>query len=159
MTADDGETMPIARTMTEDQARTHLERHLRAAMAQVTAGLDAEAERAETMPCDDPSDGGPPGRVFVEAHYLLRGREPSENQEVFDGLHRYWTTQGYTVLRDQRDRPPAPLLTVRHTDDGFSVGLRENVIGELRVFGSSPCVWPDGLPPAAADGNGAGPRR
>ena len=154
--------MQIVRTMTEEQAWARLEQHLRAAIVQIEPGLVAEAERAEraeTMPCDDPTDGGPPGRVFVEAHYLLRAIARSANQGVFDGLHRYWTGQGYAVLRDLRGREPAPLLTVRHPDDGISVGLRENVIGELRIFGSSPCVWPEGHPPASAggNGNGAGP--
>jgi hypothetical protein len=150
--------MQIERTMTEDQAQARLEQHLRAAMTQIQPGLVAEAERAETMPCDDPSDGGPPGRVFVEAHHRLRGLPREANREVFDGLHRYWTGQGYTVLRDLRGHESAPLLTVQHPDDGFSVGVRENVIGELRVFGSSPCVWPEGYPPAAAGGNGNGAR-
>lgn len=153
--------MQIMRTMTEEQARARLEQHLRAAMAQIEPGFVAEPElaepeRAETMPCDDPTDGGPPGRVFVEAHHLL-GRIPrSANRAVFDGLHRYWTGQGYAVVSDLRSRESAPLLTVEHAGDGFSLGLRENVIGELRIFGSSPCVWPEGHPPVDAPSNGAG---
>lgn len=151
--------MQIVPTMTEEQAWARLEQHLRAAMAQIEPGFVAEPERAETMPCDDPTDGGPPGRVFVEAHHLLGHIPRSANRAVFDDLHRYWTEQGYAVVSDLRTREAAPLLTVEHTGDGFSLGLRENAIGELRVFGSSPCVWPEGHPPASAggNGNGAGP--
>jgi hypothetical protein len=140
-------------TLTEAQASARLEQHLRAAMDQIEPRPSADPGPSATMPCDDPSDGGPPGRVFVEAHDMLRGIPAAANRAVFDALHRYWTANGYEVLRDLRERDRAPLLKVRHGGDGFSVSLRENLAHELSLSGSSPCVWAEGHPPI----DGVGP--
>lgn len=147
-------------TLTEEQASSRLEQHLRAAIEQIEPRPQPEPGLVGSMPCDDPTDGGPLGRVFVEAHYTLHGIAAGANRRIFDVLHRYWTEQGYTVLSDQRDRERAPQLKVRHRQDGFSVSLRENLARELRISGSSPCVWPEGNPPSETserpEGNGAG---
>lgn len=148
--------MYAMQTLTEQQASARLEQHLRAALEQIEPRPSAEPGPSATMPCDDPSDGGPPGRVFVEAHYMLRDIPAAANRAVFDALHRYWTGHGYEVLRDLRERDRAPQLKVRHRGDGFSVSLRENLVRELSLSGSSPCVWTEGHPPI--DGvDGVGP--
>jgi hypothetical protein len=135
-------------TLTEEQATARLDAHLRAAVGRLRPTPSLEQAFASAMPCDDPDDGGPPGRIFIEAHYWLRDVPTERNRQVFDVLHEYWTANGYGVLSDLRDRPEAPQLKVRHGDDGFSVSLRENLAHELRISGSSPCVWADGHPPA-----------
>jgi hypothetical protein len=140
---------PAVETLTAEQARARLDQHLRAAVEQISPPPALEEHMAGTMACDDPSDGGPPGRVFVEAHHWLRGVDRARNRDVFDALHDHWSSHGYAVLADLRHRPAAPELQVRHAADGFSVSLRENLDGELTLSGSSPCVWPEGHPPDA----------
>jgi hypothetical protein len=139
-----------ATTMTADQAAARLDEHLRLALEQLSPEPRIEPGLSGTMDCDDPTDGGPLGRVFVEAHWWLRDVPPDRNRDVFDALHRRWESQGYVVIQDLRDRERAPQLKVRHPGDGFAVSLRENLAGELRLSSSSPCVWPDGVPPPPA---------
>src|SRR6266508_2092020 len=134
--------------MTEQEATARLGEHVAAAVQQLGSASAMEDAFASTMPCDDPDDGGPPGRVFVEAHRWLRDVPAARNRQIFDSLYDYWTANGYVVLSDLRDRPQAPQLKVRHRADGFSVILRENLAHELRISGSSPCVWPDSTAPS-----------
>src|SRR6266508_760304 len=134
-------------TLTEREASARLDRHIRAALAQMEFLPVLVPGLVGSMPCDDPTDGGPLGRVLVEAHYTLSGIPLDAHPQIFDVLYRYWTEHGYEVLSDLRGRGRAPMLKVRHSDDGFSVSLRENLATELLISGSSPCVWPDGLPP------------
>jgi hypothetical protein len=136
-------------TLTENEAVARLEDHLQLAAGQLDPCPRLEPGLSGTMPCDDPTDGGPMGRVFVEAHYMLRGVDPADNRRVFDTLYRFWTEHGYALLQDLRDREKAPQLKVRHADDGFSISLRQNLADELKLSGSSPCVWPGGNPPPA----------
>lgn len=139
------------RTLTEQDAVVRLDEHIRAAVEQLSPAPRLEPGLAGSMPCDDPDDGGPLGRVFVEAHHWLRDVPARRNRQIFDTLHDFWVAKGYEVLSDLRDRPEAPHLKVRHRADGFSVSLRENLERDLKVSGSSPCVWPDGDPPDDAD--------
>lgn len=141
---------PALVTLSEDQAAARLDEHLRAAVERLDPGPRLEMGLAGTMDCDDPTDGGPLGRVFVEAHYWLRDLPADRNREVFDTLHGYWVSQGYVVIEDLRDRARAPRLKVRHPGDHFSVSLRQNLADELRLSSSSPCVWPTGSPPEDA---------
>lgn len=135
-------------TLTTEQARTRLDQHLRAAADRISPRPTLEEHLVGTMDCADPTDGGPEGRVFVEAHHWLRGVDRARNPAVFDVLHDHWSSHGYAVLTDLRHRQTAPELQVRHTTEGFSMSLRENLDGELTLSGSSPCVWPEGHPPA-----------
>lgn len=142
------------RTLTEDQAFRRLDEHIRKALARIKFHPVLVPGLVGSMPCDDPADGGPPGRVFVEAHYTLSGVPVEANQDVFDLLHDFWIGEGYVVISDLRGRGRAPHLKVRQPDDGFSVALRENLASELRLSGSSPCVWPEGVPPTPGSDNG-----
>jgi hypothetical protein len=138
---------PAVETLTAEQARSRLGEHLRAAVERIEPRPALEDHLVGTMACDDPTDGGPPGRVFVESHHWLRGIAPDRNPDVFDALHAYWSGHGYAVMADLRHERPAPELQVRHAGDGFSLSLVENLDGELLLAGSSPCVWPEGHPP------------
>jgi hypothetical protein len=145
-------------TLTEEQAFARLEEHLRQAIAQVQPAAGAEPGMRITVPCDDPSDGGPPGRVFVEAHYWLHGVPPERNRAVLDALYDYWAAHGYHVLSDQRTLEQAPQLKVVHREDSFVVILRQNLADQLEILGSSPCVWPEGTPSPEAEAEGKAQR-
>jgi len=88
--------------------------------------------------------------ITGESHYWLRTK-PKRNRRVFDALYDYWTAHGYLVLNDTRDAPRAPNLWVRNPEDGFSLSLDENLAADLKLAGSSACVWPTGTPPADTD--------
>src|SRR6266545_122550 len=102
------------------QALTHerqaAERHIRDALAALGPGPALRLESDAVQACDDPTDGGPPGRVFV--------------------ARRYW------LLGADRRGTAYPYLWVEHESDGFRVGIDANAVGDLLLVASSPCFWP-----------------
>jgi hypothetical protein len=129
-------------TLTRDQeAALTAERHIRAAAAVLDPGAELRRESDMVHACDDPTDGGPPGQVFVARRYWLVGAGPA----TFDTLARFWTGHGYRVLEDRRGTA-YPYLWVAHEADGFRVGVDTNAAGDLLLGASSPCFWPTDRP-------------
>src|SRR6266545_955456 len=123
------------------QALTHerqaAERHIRDALAALGPGPALRLESDAVQACDDPTDGGPPGRVFVARRYWLLGTDRS----AFDTLARFWADHGYRIVEDRRGTA-YPYLWVEHESDGFRVGIDANAVGDLLLGASSPCFWP-----------------
>ena len=131
-------------TLTTQQAAQRVDEHITTAIGQVLPQPTLRAGLKSTMSCDDPSDRGPAGRVTVEHRYTLPDLPRTANKAAFDTLAGYWTRLGYRILRDERDQRLPELAA--ETDDGFAVILTTNVVGELAIVGSSPCIWPTGKP-------------
>ncbi len=138
------------RTLTEQQAMERVERHIGDAVAAlpVNARLD-EAPTVSPLPCDDPSDQGPLGRVTVAKVYWLRDLPKDRTAELFEAMHSYWLSHDYRVLDDHRDLR-VPALFVESNRDAFRMSLQANVRGDLLISSTSPCVWPEGTPPPEA---------
>ncbi|MBB5866978.1 hypothetical protein F4553_000357 [Allocatelliglobosispora scoriae] len=132
---------PMQPTLTSEQAAVRVDEHVNAAIGALVPPRTLTAGPKSTMPCDDPSDHGPKGRVTVEHRYTLPGADTT----VLDGLVDYWTGHGYRVLRDERGRRLAEVAV--EADDGYAVVATTNVVGEISVVGTSPCVWPQGDAP------------
>jgi hypothetical protein len=124
-------------TVREEQALEAAERHIRAAAAALDPPPQLRLESDRVQECDDPTDGGPPGRVFVARRYWLVGADRS----AFDTLAGYWSGAGYRVFEDRRESA-YPFLWVQHEGDGFRVGIDANAAGDLLLGASSPCFWP-----------------
>lgn len=103
------------------------------------------------LPCDDPSDLGPRGRVSVAKVFWLRELPTERTDELFNAMHSYWLSHDYRVLSDQREQG-GPALFVENNADAFRMSLQTNVRGELTISATSPCVWPDGTPPPEISG-------
>lgn len=103
------------------------------------------------LPCDDPSDQGPLGRVTVAKVYWLRELPTERTAELFGAMHSYWLPHDYRVLDDDRGRR-APALFMEHNRDAFRMSMKTSVQGELSISATSPCVWPEGTPPPEVTG-------
>jgi hypothetical protein len=124
--------------MRTDAAIARAEEHIRAAAARLLPEPALVLQTAAVDPCDDPTDGGPPGLVFVVRRYRVYGSGP----HAFDALAAYWTGHGYRILDDQRGAAH-PYLWAEHAGDGYRVGLDTTLAGELLLGASSPCLGPD----------------
>ncbi len=115
-----GEMTERMRTLTEQHAWERVDQHIADAVAAlpVTPRLEAIPPNL-AIPCDDPSDLGPQGRVSVAKVYWLR-----ELPTCAD-----------------------PRCSWKTTRDAFRMSLQTNVRGELTISATSPCVWPQGTPP------------
>ncbi len=127
----------MATSTPEQEAAQAAERHIRAALTAVSPAASLRLESDTVQSCDDPSDGGPAGRVFVARRYWLLGAGPGP----FDALAAFWVDHGYRLVEDRRSTA-YPYLWVEHEEDGFRVGLDANASGDLLLGASSPCFWP-----------------
>lgn len=145
----------IMQTLDEGQAGQRLEQHVAAALRAFGTPPAVELASELRTECDDPTDFGPKGRIQVSRRYWLRGLDTAA-ADGFDVLHRHWTSSGYRVLEDARDRAvvdgktgetlPAPLLWVEHEGDGFRMTLVSSARGHVSLSTTSPCIWPEGRP-------------
>jgi hypothetical protein len=127
----------MAATTRQRQAVQTAEEHIRAALAALDPPPRLRLEHDMVQRCDDPTDGGPPGRVFVSRRYWLIGAD----RGAFDVLARFWAGGDYQVIEDKRSTT-YPYLWVEHRGDGYRVGLDANATGDLLLGASSPCFWP-----------------
>ncbi|MDT0331453.1 hypothetical protein [Nocardiopsis lambiniae] len=134
-------------TMTEDEAAAKVDQHITNAASALPETVELEPLGPVTFAsCDDPTDGGPRGRVTVGQDQWLRGLPMEENEQNAELLYEYWTTNGYRVIRDER--PDKLSIAVENEEDGFLMSLRVSIQGSLSIGASSPCVWPEGIPEA-----------
>ncbi|MGH3797074.1 MAG: hypothetical protein ACRDSP_19550 [Pseudonocardiaceae bacterium] len=141
-----GDMANSMRTLTAQQATQRMEEHIARAVAALPVTPRLEEQSFDRLPCADPSDNGPLGRVSVGKVYWLRELPIERTTEVFNAMHSYWLSHNYRVLSDQRDLR-VPALFVENNDDAFRMSLQANVQGDLTISATSPCVWPNGTPP------------
>ncbi|MGH4020074.1 MAG: hypothetical protein ACRDT0_12740 [Pseudonocardiaceae bacterium] len=135
-------------TLSEQQALQRVEEHIARAVAALPVAPRLEKQSAVgAVPCDDPSDLGPLGRVSVSDTYWMRGLDFDRPQELFAVMHDHWLAHDYRVLADHRDDHVAPALFVEHNGDAFRMSMATSVQGDFSISATSPCVWPDGTPP------------
>ncbi|GGL12903.1 hypothetical protein [Mangrovihabitans endophyticus] len=135
-------------TDTRAEAKARVEQLARAAFAALPDG--ASLQHSDGVPCDDPTDNGPAGRIFVEHRYNLV--PPTTGQtwpadQVISTLVRYWQQPHYRVHDDGRTRPDPKYVV--ETPDGYAVIVRAFARGDHLDFtlsSSSPCIWPNGTP-------------
>ncbi|MFE6307452.1 hypothetical protein [Nocardiopsis sp. NPDC057823] len=134
-------------TMTQDEAATKVDQHITGAVSALPETVELEPVGPVAFAsCDDPTDGGPRGRVTVSQDQWLNGLLVEENEQNAELLYEYWTANGYRVIRDER--PDKLSIAVENEEDGFLMSLRVSIQGDLSIGASSPCVWPEGTPEA-----------
>jgi hypothetical protein len=124
-------------TLTE--ATGHVDDLVRAALAQLPRAR-AEKIAGDPAPCDDPTDGGPPGRFTAVAEYRIRDLKQDDYPRHLTVLHDWWTGHGFQVLADAR--PKGLYIWVEHKADGYRMAVQANDAGGLFLTATSPCVWP-----------------
>jgi hypothetical protein len=136
-------------TTTREQAVGRAVAIVQEAHAALPPGAELELQSEGTLPCDDPDDHGPAGRVFVEKVYQLIFSESWPVEQALPRLAGFWASQGYRIITDRRGAPD-PFLSVENGVDGFRVGIevfpRDAGKVDVYLFGSSPCVWETGTP-------------
>lgn len=95
----------------------------------------------EQRACDDPTDGGPKGRVFAQRDAKVEGAGGRDPQSNFALLRSWWQANGFRITSEKSDA-----IFAENPADGFRMSLTSNVRGSLYLGASSPCVWPNGTP-------------
>ncbi len=130
------------RTFTTQQATQRVEKHIAVAALPVTPIVE-EQSTTTGLPCDDPTDLGPRGRVIESKRYWMRDLPFDRADELFNAMHSYWLSHDYRVLSDQRHRP-VPALFVESNADAFRMAMTTSVRDDFAISATLPCVWPDG---------------
>lgn len=139
------------RTLTEQEAAARAEEHIKQAVAALPIEPTLTLQYADSAECLDPTDNGPRGRYQIGKTYWLDSLPSDRNAELVDTLYRYWVANGYRVLTDERSASDM-FVSVESETDEFRMSVKESVEGDLSLGASSPCVWPDGVPPSSVGG-------
>lgn len=135
------------KTTTEQQAAQRVQDNVHTAAAQLPQTAHLEQQLTHSVPCDDPTDNGPKGRVDASTTYQIHGLPLEQYPHLFDLLRDWWQRHDYRVLDDSRRSPTEMYLWVENNHDGFRMAFNSNDSGGLFITASSPCVWPNGSPP------------
>ncbi|GIF29837.1 hypothetical protein Aut01nite_28230 [Actinoplanes utahensis] len=137
-------------TETTAQAVQRVEELVEEAFARIPAGATLQFnDGTDRMPCDDPTDNGPKGRIFVEKRYKVvpsaAGAWPAD--QAIPALVAFWAERGYRLHDDGRDRRDPKYVV--ETPDGYMVivkGWNRGDHYDYTLTGSSPCIWANGTP-------------
>jgi hypothetical protein len=137
-------------TITAEQATQRVEELLQETYQQLPPGAEMKLFGGpRNLPCDDPSDSGPAGRVFVEKRYEVVFPPNWPADQALPKLADYWQQRDYRIVSDLRGESD-PKLAVERPGDGFRVNIAvwNRAPGSMDIYltGSSPCVWEDGTP-------------
>ena len=133
---------PKESTVTKDEAVARVAERAQEAGQQLPPGAKLEQNQAiDDMPCDDGHDS-----TFVEYRYNVAFPADWPVDQSMTKLADYWLANGYTIVRDDRDRGRIPELVVEKKTDGFRIGYLINhntdVKVNARILSSSPCIRP-----------------
>lgn len=136
-------------TNTADQASARVDAVVEETLQQLPTGATLKRHGPTgMMPCDDPTDGGPAGRVFIEKQYEVEYPAGWPADQAIPRLAEYWQQKSYRIHNDRRDKTD-PSLAVE-TPDGYRASIDVFIRGaghtDIYVAGSSPCVWEFGTP-------------
>jgi hypothetical protein len=133
-----------ANTITLDQATRRAHELFDQAVGQLPGAVVVSLGAEDPYPCDDPTDGGPQGRMIISVEKRIDGLDKTRYNSYFDLLRDYWQRNGFRLLDDSR--PKDMYLWVESIADGFRTSLEANDRGEFYMTTSSPCIWPNGTP-------------
>lgn len=131
-------------TITQAEAEQRAESYVRQAVSAVAPDARLETIMSDTAPCSDPSDSGPPGRVFASNRYWIRGLPKDQNKQNVDALLNWSEQHDFAMLSNEWDK--ARYITLENRADSFRMAIQESSQGDLSIGASSPCVWPNGTP-------------
>ncbi|HYN94269.1 MAG TPA: hypothetical protein VES42_10520 [Pilimelia sp.] len=133
------DTVEPAATITKQQAVERVANRAQEALRQLPPGATLQVRLHEP---DTPCDPGDP-RTFVESNYSLDYPEQWPVEQAIPTLAAYWRDKGYKIIKDQRDRPKTPALSVEDPD-GFRIGValtyRDSGRIDAFLISSSPCL-------------------
>jgi hypothetical protein len=134
-----------AATITQRQAAQEVQQRIHTAAAQLPSSARLEQQLTDFSSCDDPTDGGPAGRVTASTNYQIHDVPAARYPRYFELLRKWFERNGFRVLANDR-QGVSQYLWVENNRDGFRLALQSNDVGGLYLTASSPCVWPNGTP-------------
>ncbi|WP_326568739.1 hypothetical protein VSH64_44515 [Amycolatopsis rhabdoformis] len=134
--------------MTEKQAHDRVEDYVRAAFESLPRTAARTLFSQNRSECTDPTDDGPAGRFEISVTYEITGLAVASFGAHFDAVVAWWRSHGFTVVADKR--PGDQYVFARNAADSFDMSIQANELGKLYLGSTSPCVWPNGVPDAAA---------
>jgi hypothetical protein len=146
-----GKDSGVQPTDTQATAVERVEKLTQDAAAQLPTGTTLKNNyRSNDGACDDPTDNGPAGRIFVEHRNTLVAPDNNgvwKTDQVIPPLAAYWQQQGFRVKNDQRSQPD-PRYTVENADGYFATvqGYDRGSYYDFTLTVGSPCIWPNGTP-------------
>lgn len=104
-----------AATITVEEASVRVEEHLRA-LESALPGARLEVQDPPAIDqCNQPTDGGPLGRVTATRAYWIRDVPAERNAEMYEIALAFWADRGYRLLVDKR-RPDGAFVQVEAPD-------------------------------------------
>jgi hypothetical protein len=110
---------------------------IHAAVAQLPAAR-LEQQLTRSMPCDDPTDNGPKGRVTASTTYHIHDLPPDQYPHFFDLLRDWWQRNNFRILDDSSHGATDTYLWVDNNRDGFRMALQSNDNGEYLLLRARP---------------------
>lgn len=147
-----GKDTSVQPTATQAEAVQRVEQLVQESAGHLPTGATLKfSDGHDDMPCDDPSDNGPAGRIFVEHRYTIQvpAGTTLKADDVIPPLVAFWQQRGYRVRTDLRTQAD-PKYAVE-TSDGYTVvvdGYDRGSYADFTLTGSSACIWPNGTPSA-----------
>jgi len=138
-------------TETQTVAVERVDQLVKDATAQLPTGTTLKNNyRSNEGACDDPTDNGPAGRIFVEHRYTVVAADNNgvwKSDQVIPPLAAYWEKQGFGVKNDSRAKSD-PRYTVENPDGYFATiqGYDRGSYYDFTLTVGSPCIWPNGTP-------------
>ncbi|MEV7923688.1 MULTISPECIES: hypothetical protein [unclassified Kitasatospora] len=135
-------------TITLDQAKKQIDTYLADTLAKLPVKPTASSGDFFDMECDA-NDIGPHGRKQTHRGYDFEDLPLSGRTEVADAFRVYLTGQGFQPVEDPPGFHPG-WVKLKNPKDNFLAVLDGATDSSrlLKLTVSSPCVWPDGTPPA-----------
>lgn len=134
-------------TVSIDEAKTIIEDHIKQALSVLPDDAGLDDFESGNIACEN----GPPGTRLISHEYEIVGLEADLKNEYIDTLRSWWSNNGFRILTDELKGNDGEhrFLWVENEQDKFRLTLIGNRLGRLYIISSSPCIWPDGDPPAA----------
>ncbi|MFF2080930.1 hypothetical protein ACFVXG_39950 [Kitasatospora sp. NPDC058162] len=133
-------------TITRAQARQKTEVYFADVFAALPQPVTALSDRDDDGMCfknDAPSEED--GRVMAVTSRYLRGIPADRHAATFDAFRDHLVKAGFEVTSSHRDA-----VFLKNPKDGFKASIDDggDWTTTLTIGFVSPCVWPDGTPPA-----------
>ncbi|WIY01051.1 hypothetical protein QRX60_44630 [Amycolatopsis mongoliensis] len=135
-------------TLTEQQAAERVESYIQSVLTVFPPATERKPDSHSRSECTDPTDNGPRGRFEISSGYQLLGLDPATFDDHFDAVVGWWKAHGFDIVTDHR--PKDQYVFARNKTDSFDMSIEANDLGKVYIGATSPCVWPNGTPPAQA---------
>ncbi|WP_327090017.1 hypothetical protein OIE66_05200 [Nonomuraea sp. NBC_01738] len=135
-------------TITQAQADARVTQLIRDTAAALTPPPRLELVPHGTGANDCLHDGEPEGKVVINRAYWLRDIPKSQSMNIGRQVKSYWEAQEHRIVSAGGWQVGHPNIGGVSQPDGYLLALVWTEGDNLYLEATSPCLWPDGTPPA-----------